>query len=190
MVCTKPTPRARSTRRSPANLSLDQRVREAQRGLPAVRPLANGTKRQVSRCHLARYLQVGIFGMTKKQQRVLLVEDNDVGVLLVDVLRGEGYLVDLATTTAEAWAHLDTHAYVLVIADWKLPDGDGTIIADAAAHLGATTVVMSGYLFQMPRGRADPHETLMKPIRPSELVDVVQRSVGKRSTGTPLPQFD
>jgi len=129
--------------------------------------------------------------MTKKRQRLLLVEDDDaVGVLLVHVLRSEGYLVDLATTTAEAWAHLDTHAYALVIADWKLPDGDGTIIADAAAHLGAKTVVMSGYLFQMPRGRADPHETLMKPLRPSELVDVVQRSVGKHGTGTPLPQSD
>ncbi len=116
------------------------------------------------------------------EQRILLVEDDDVGVLLTHVLSGEGYLVDLATTTAEAWAHLDAHHYALVIADWKLPDGNGMVIADAAAHLGAKTVVMSGYLFQMPGGRADTHDTLMKPIRPSELVDVVQRSIGQRST--------
>jgi DNA-binding response OmpR family regulator len=119
-----------------------------------------------------------------KEQRILLVEDDDVGVLLTHVLVDEGYLVDLATTNAEAWAHLDAHEYALVIADWKLPDGAGMVIADAAVHLGAKTVVMSGYLFQMPGGRADSHETLMKPVRPSELVDVVQRSIGQqRSIG-------
>jgi hypothetical protein len=30
----------------------------------------------------------------------------------------------------------------------------------------------------MPGGRADAHETLMKPIRPSEMVAAVQRSIG------------
>ena len=116
-----------------------------------------------------------------KNQRILLVEDDDVGVLLTHVLIGEGYLVDLATTIAESWAHLDAHVYELVIADWKLPDGNGMLIADAAAHLGTKTVVMSGYLLQMPGGRADAHETLMKPIRPSELVDVVRRSIGQQN---------
>ena len=113
-----------------------------------------------------------------KEQRILLVEDDEVGVLLTHVLIDEGYLVDLATTNAEAWAYLDAHQYPLVIVDWKLPDGDGMVIADAAAHLGAKTVVMSGYLFQMPGGRADSHETLMKPLRPSEIIDVVQRAIG------------
>jgi hypothetical protein len=37
---------------------------------------------------------------------------------------------------------------------------------------------MSGYLFHMPGGRADTHETLMKPVRPSEMVAAVQRSIG------------
>jgi DNA-binding response OmpR family regulator len=127
--------------------------------------------------------------MAKEQQRILLVEDDDVGILVAHVLSGEGYLVDLATTKAEAWTHLDAHQYALVIADWKLPDGDGTLIADAALHLGAKTVVMSGYLFQMPGGRADAHETLMKPVRPSELVDFVTRSIGP-SSGARLSQPD
>ena len=118
--------------------------------------------------------------MTEK--RILVVEDDDdVGPLLMHALIREGYVVDLATTKAEAWAHLDAHEYTLVITDWKLPDGDGIIIADAAAEFGARTVVMSGYLFQMPRGRADAHETLMKPVRPSEVLDVVQRCIGEPS---------
>jgi DNA-binding response OmpR family regulator len=80
---------------------------------------------------------------------------------------------------AEAWRRLDAHSYALVIADWRLPDGDGMVIAEAAADLGANTFVMSGYLFQMPGGRADNHETLMKPIRPRELVEAVERRIGK-----------
>jgi DNA-binding response OmpR family regulator len=116
------------------------------------------------------------------EQRILVVEDDeDVGPLLAHNLVREGYIVDLATTKADAWAHLDAHEYALVITDWRLPDGDGLVIADAAAEFGARTVVMSGYLFQMPKGRADAHETLMKPIRPSEVLDVVQRCIGEPS---------
>ena len=53
------------------------------------------------------------------------------------------------------------------------------MIADAAADLGAATIVMSGYLFQMPGGRAERHETLMKPLRPSEIVAAVERRIGR-----------
>jgi DNA-binding NtrC family response regulator len=76
-------------------------------------------------------------------------------------------------------ACLAVRPYTLVISDWRLPDGDGLLVAETAAQLGAKTFVMSGYLFQMPGGRADRHETLMKPIRPSEMVDAVERAIGK-----------
>lgn len=116
------------------------------------------------------------------QKRILLVEDEpDIHTLLAHVLMDAGYAVDVAETVAAAWQYLDAQSYALVITDWRLPDGDGTVIAEAAAHLGAKTFVMSGYLFQMPGGRAERHETLMKPIRPRELVAAVERSIGKAS---------
>jgi DNA-binding response OmpR family regulator len=112
-------------------------------------------------------------------QRILLVEDDDdVSELFLDALREEGYCVDLAKTVAEAWVHLDAHSYTLVISDWRLPDGDGTSIVAAAAQLGAKTFLMSGYLPQMPGGRAEGHENIMKPITPSELVLAVRRAIG------------
>jgi DNA-binding response OmpR family regulator len=124
-------------------------------------------------------------------KRILLVEDDDdVAPLLMHVLIGEGYAVDLATTRMEAWRYLDAHRYDLVVADWRLPDGDGSVIADAGAELGAKTLVMSGYLFRMPGGRAERHQTLMKPIRPSELVDVVRRAIGPpRGNSTSAPSL-
>ena len=115
------------------------------------------------------------------EKRILLVEDEAVvRQMLSLVLWGEGYVIDTATTMAEAMALLDTRSYALAIVDWRLPDGgDGLLVADAAAERGAKTMVMSGYLFQMPGGRADRHETLMKPVRPAEIIDVVIRAIGK-----------
>ena len=115
-------------------------------------------------------------------KRILLVEDEtEISDFLTTALRGSGYAVDAAGTAAEAWAYLDAQRYALVITDWRLPDGDGSLIADSAAELGAKTFLMSGYLFHMPGGRAEQHQTLMKPIRPSEIVALVQHSIGAAS---------
>jgi DNA-binding response OmpR family regulator len=104
-------------------------------------------------------------------KRILLIEDDAhlAGVLLL-VLRAAGYVVDLALTAAHAERRLSDQRYGLVVADWRLPDGDGTIVADRAADLGWKTAVLTGYALQMPRERAERHEIWMKPMRPSELV--------------------
>ena len=118
------------------------------------------------------------------EKRILLVEDElAIRDLLASVLWDEGYAVDVAETVGEAMACLGRSAYALIITDWRLPDGDGLLIADAAAQLGAKSVVTSGYLFQMPGGRAEHHETLMKPVRPSELIAVVEHSIGRARVG-------
>jgi len=113
------------------------------------------------------------------EKRILILEDEaDIGNLFDLGLRAAGYTVDIATTIAEAHRRLDRLRYALVIADIRLPDGNGVNLADRAAGLGAKTYILSGYLFQMPAGSADRHELLMKPIRPRELLDAVQRAIG------------
>ena len=104
----------------------------------------------------------------KSIQRILLVEDDDdISELFADALRDEGYDVDVAGTFKAASADLDAHTYGLAIVDWKLPDGDGSVIADAAAQLGARTFLISDYLPQMPSGRAEDHISIMKPVTPT-----------------------
>lgn len=111
--------------------------------------------------------------------RILLVDDErQLGELLAEALRDEQFTVDLATTVSEAKAHLAARAYDLVVADWRLPDGDGRLVADWGAELGAKTIVMSGYLAHMSGGRAHDHETLMKPIQVSDFVALVRRAMG------------
>jgi DNA-binding response OmpR family regulator len=112
-------------------------------------------------------------------RQILLVDDEpDIQGLFASCLRDEGFAVDLAATVAEATARLSARTYDLVITDWRLPDGDGRLIADWAAELGAKTIVMSGYLFYMPSGRVMGHETLTKPIRPYQFVAAVKRFIG------------
>jgi CheY-like chemotaxis protein len=114
------------------------------------------------------------------EKRILLVEDDaDVGELLAVALEGEGYEVDLAKTAAESWARLAAHGYALVIADWRLPDGDGSVIADGAADLGAKTFIMSGYLPELPTDRREGHRCMMKPIRLDAFLDAVQGAIGR-----------
>src|SRR5438094_322816 len=94
--------------------------------------------------------------------RILLLEDDeDVAELLVLVLRAAGYIVDLAVTVAQAERQLRDRGYGLVAADWRLPDGDGTAVADLAADLGAKTAVLTGYALQMPPEKAARHEIWM-----------------------------
>jgi CheY-like chemotaxis protein len=68
--------------------------------------------------------------------RILLVEDEPaIQELWADVLRERGYAVDLAGTLSDAKDRFAAQVYNLVITDWRLPDGDGRVVADwAAAH--------------------------------------------------------
>lgn len=113
------------------------------------------------------------------EKRVLLVDDErDILDLLIELLSRDGYSVDAATTVAQAMALLDKGSYAMVISDWRLPDGDGLFVADVAATLGAQTMLMSGHLAHMSGGRADGHETVMKPFELDEFLDAVRGAIG------------
>ena len=129
----------------------------------------------------------------RAETRILLVEDDpDVRNILGIILEGEGYTVDTAETLEEAMRRLDGMRYSLVATDWRLPDGQGAAVADRAADLGAKTVIMSGYLFSIPPEVAERHELLMKPVRPSEFVAVVNRQLDEppdQATYSGSPRF-
>jgi DNA-binding response OmpR family regulator len=103
--------------------------------------------------------------------RILLIEDDpDTARILEHVLIDSGYFVDRAPTAAEAYARLSEYTYSLVIADLRLPDGNGMDVADHAAELGAKIAIISGYVHQLTREAAERHEIMAKPMRPVELI--------------------
>ena len=116
-------------------------------------------------------------GERTRMGRILLVEDEyNVRVLLEHVLLDAGYEVDSAATVAEAKSLLDSVRYDLLLADGRLPDGTGMMLADQAEEGGIKALIITGYAFQLAElGR---YEFLMKPVRPAELVGAIERILG------------
>jgi len=116
----------------------------------------------------------------------VLVVDDDAGVsdVLAGMLQDIGYAVDTAGTVIEAKKLLAEHRYGVVLADWRLPDGDGSVVAHLATAAGSHAFVMSGYLAKMLPGSVDARQTLMKPIRRAELLAAVRSCIGDAPTPT------
>ncbi|MBV8494684.1 MAG: response regulator [Alphaproteobacteria bacterium] len=111
--------------------------------------------------------------------RILLVEDDQhVRVLLEHVLFDAGYEVDSMATVAEATTLLDSGmTYDLLLADGRLPDGTGMALADLAQASGIKTLIITGYAFQLASQNLGRYEFLMKPVRPAELIEAIDRTL-------------
>jgi DNA-binding NtrC family response regulator len=108
--------------------------------------------------------------------RILLVEDDaDLRLLLEHVLLGAQYEVDTAASVEAADALLDAGHYELILADARLEDGSGMMIADKAAQTGSKVLIITGYAFDLPKEDLARFEYLLKPVRPSELLEAVER---------------
>ncbi|MGO8918280.1 MAG: response regulator [Stellaceae bacterium] len=112
--------------------------------------------------------------------RILLVEDDpDVKPLLEHVLVGAGYQLASTKSAKEALTLVAAVDYDMVVTDWRLPDGDGRDVADAAVGRGAKAIIITGYGLSLPPEDRQPHTFLLKPIRPSELLLAVGRTLGE-----------
>ena len=113
------------------------------------------------------------------EKRILLIEDEaTTREILTEVLRGEGYRVDSVATAGAATTCLESIRYALVVADWVLPDGDGTDVADTAAQLGSKTLIVTGFLSELPAGLVDRHRLLSKQLGHTKIVAAVRRAIG------------
>ncbi len=93
-----------------------------------------------------------------------------------------GYEVDTAGTLRVGYELLATHLYDLVVADARMPDGNGIELADKAREIGISALIITGYAFNLPRDDLDRFEFLLKPVRPSELLQAVERVLQTEST--------
>ncbi|HWI29475.1 MAG TPA: response regulator [Stellaceae bacterium] len=107
---------------------------------------------------------------------ILLVEDDpDVGTLLEHTLLGAGYHVSRVGTLAAAELLLDDRSHDLLLADMRLPDGCGIDVADKAKARGIKTLLLTGDAFRAAPERLEAHPYVLKPIRPRELLVVIER---------------
>jgi two-component system response regulator HydG len=84
-------------------------------------------------------------------------------------------VVTAATSAREAIEKLQANTYDAVVTDWRLGDGNGRAVVQAAkSNSTMPVVVVSGYVaeaFQAAEPLADLY--LEKPVNPEELVTIV-----------------
>ena len=116
--------------------------------------------------------------------RILLVEDDaEVRILVEHVLLDADYEVDAVETLESGSERLEHRDYDLVIADGRLQDGNGVMLADAARQRGVAALIMTGYAFVLQETGVDlaKYDVLLKPISPDELLDSVEKMLAPRS---------
>jgi DNA-binding response OmpR family regulator len=108
--------------------------------------------------------------------KILCVDDDpQVVSLKCAILEAAGHVVTSATSAQEAIEKLQGHSYDAVVTDWRLGDGNGRAVVQAAkTQSSMPVVVVSAYVaeaFQATEPLADLY--LEKPVNPEELVTIV-----------------
>ena len=108
--------------------------------------------------------------------RILCIDDEaHVVKLKCAILEQAGHEVTPATSAREAVELMNTNEYDAVVTDWRLGDGNGRAVVQAAKnHSTMPVVVVSGYVaeaYQSAEPLADLY--LEKPVNPEELVTIV-----------------
>ena len=121
--------------------------------------------------------------------RLLLVEDNALNQLVaVEMLRAEGFIVDVAENGAQAVEQVDAQEYDLVLMDMQMPVMDGVTasreIRMRDAHATLPIVAMTANVMQGDRAlaaAAGMNDHVAKPIEPNQLWSVLVRWIPPRS---------
>jgi DNA-binding response OmpR family regulator len=108
--------------------------------------------------------------------RILCIDDEPhVVKLKCAILEQAGHEVTPATSAREAIEMMDANEYDAIVTDWRLGDGNGRSVVQAAKnHSTVPVVVVSGYVaeaYQSAEPLADLY--LEKPVNPEELVTIV-----------------
>jgi DNA-binding response OmpR family regulator len=108
--------------------------------------------------------------------RILCIDDEPhVVKLKCAILEQAGHQATPATSAHEAIEMMNSHDYDAVVTDWRLGDGNGRGVVQAAkTHSTMPVVVVSGYVaeaYQSAEPLADLY--LEKPVNPEELVTIV-----------------
>jgi DNA-binding response OmpR family regulator len=121
--------------------------------------------------------------------QVVLVVDDEVDLLATydRLLRRHGYRTIAAGTRQAALAALESEPLALIIADLRLPDGDGLDIVRAARAClhPPPVIVVTGFASGQSRLQAlaaGATAYLAKPFSTSALTSLVRETLAERST--------
>jgi len=117
-------------------------------------------------------------------------DEPHVVTLKCAILEQAGHTVTVSTSARDAVNKLQHTAFDAVVTDWRLGDGDGRPVVEAAKkHSAMPVVVVSGYVAEAFQG-AEPLADLYleKPVNPEELVTIVNKLLKAGDNGIPHPK--
>lgn len=123
---------------------------------------------------------------------VVLVVDDDpvVRESLQRLLGKRGYAVETAGTAEEALLLLEQKLFALVITDWQMPGMDGLAllrrVKERSPHTPVVMITAYGStetVIQALRGGVS--DFVLKPYRPEELLQIVEREVARHRQAVP-----
>lgn len=116
-------------------------------------------------------------------------DDPDMVALKKTILESAGHTVTACVSAQEARCALESQTFDAVVTDWRLGDGVGRSVVQAArAHSSAPVIVVSGYVAEAFQA-AEPHADLYleKPVNPLELIKAMETLLRLRtSSSAPL----
>ena len=124
--------------------------------------------------------------------RILLVEDHeDTRECLVVLLAHSRYQVETASTVSEALKLVETEPFGLFIFDSALPDGSGVELCQRVRKFNQRTPIIfySGLAYESDITNAldaGAQAYLVKPVDLTELIEAVEKLIGKCADGSEL----
>src|SRR5215469_1950081 len=112
--------------------------------------------------------------------RILIVEDDaELRLLVEHVLLDAGYEVDAGETLEFGAAMLEHGGHDLVVADARLSDGNGIVLAELARGRDIPAIIVTGYAFVLNQPGVDlrRYDVLLKPISPEELLASIAKAL-------------
>ena len=70
---------------------------------------------------------------------------------------------------------MERNYYNLLLTDMALPDGSGMQVAEEAQRRGTPVIILTAYAFRYATGDLARFDVLLKPVRPAELIDAVNK---------------
>ncbi|MBF0179458.1 MAG: sigma 54-interacting transcriptional regulator [Magnetococcales bacterium] len=117
---------------------------------------------------------------------VLIVDDDELVVDMTGIVMARsGHTTTHASSTQQALERISQYPYDLVITDLRLPDGSGLEILERVKrfHPRMQVILITGFPdFATVHSalRAGAFDYLVKPVQPSEMMQVVQRALENR----------
>jgi two-component system, OmpR family, alkaline phosphatase synthesis response regulator PhoP len=121
------------------------------------------------------------------EKRILIVDDDEmVRMALVELLKPEGYMLDLAASGKEALVKIDENKYDLMMFDIIMPEIDGLELCKKVRSRVEYKEIPIVFLTAKSREQdklkgleAGANLFLSKPISPEKLLSIISETIGQ-----------